>query len=213
MSVGIILILVVLSGYVSNWINWKFLNYRITHYLYYVGAFVHESSHALMCLCMLAPIEEFEVLSDQPHVAYRKSRIPFVGNLFISAAPIFGGMLFLFLLNHFVFGNFFTPVIPSFDVQGLLWAPFALLGQLDIIHWQSYVMLLLLINVGAMIGPSLQDMKNMWFLLILLFFVQVPSLEQFGLMAFCLILANIFLQIILIITIGLSRRLIARMRW
>jgi hypothetical protein len=212
MSLGIILILVVLAGYVSNWINWRFLNYRLTHYLYYIGAFVHEASHALMCICTLAPIEEFVVFSDQPHVAYRKSKIPFIGNMLISSAPVFGGMLFLFLLNHFAFGDFFTPVVPSADLRSILMAPVNLLLQLDIFHWQSFVMLLLLVNVGAMIGPSLQDMKNVWLLLILLFFVNVPELMTFGLIALSLILANILLQALLIFTMWLGGRLIARVR-
>jgi hypothetical protein len=77
---------------------------------------------------------------------------------------------------------------------------------------ESLVMLLLLINVGAMIGPSLQDMKNMWFMLLLLFFVRIPALTEFGLIALSLILANILLQIVLITLFGLSRLFIARMR-
>ncbi|HXK37514.1 MAG TPA: hypothetical protein VJ579_00385 [Candidatus Paceibacterota bacterium] len=212
MSLGTILILIVLAGYVSNWLNWRYLNYRLTHYLYYIGAFVHESSHALLCLLTFAKIEEFVVFSEQPHVAYHKSKIPFIGNMLISSAPVFGGLLFLFLLNHFVFGSFFTPVVPDADTRSILMAPLSLLLQLDVFHWQSYAMLLLLLNVGAMIGPSIQDMKNMWFLLILLFFVEIPEFMTFGLVALGLILANILLQILLIFTIWFGGRCIARIR-
>lgn len=210
MSLGIVLILIVLAGYVSNWLNWRYLNYRLTHLLYYIGAFVHESSHALLCIFTLAKVEEFTVFSSQPHVLYRKSKIPFIGNVLISSAPIFGGLLFLYLLNQFLFGNFFAMLTPQANVQSILLSPFSLLGQIGIFHWQSLVMLLLLVNVGAMIGPSLQDMKNMWFFLILLFFVHVPALMDFGLMALALILTNILLQLLLVAIIFLAKRFIAR---
>lgn len=212
MSLGMILVLVVLLGYLSNWLNWRFLNYRLTHYLYYIGAFVHESSHALACVLTGAKIQEFTVFSPQPHVIYRPSKIHFVGNLLISSAPVFGGLLFLYLLNHFAFNGYFAIVPPEATFEGILWSPFSLLSELRIFHVESLVMLLLLINVGAMIGPSLQDMKNMWFMLLLLFFVRISTLTQFGLVALSLILANIVLQGMLITLIGLARLLIARMR-
>lgn len=212
MSLGMILVLVVLLGYLSNWLNWRFLNYRLTHYLYYIGAFVHESSHAIACVLTGARIEEFSVFSPQPHVRYRPSKLPFVGNLLISSAPVFGGMLFLYLLNHFAFNEYFAIEVPALSLQGIVLSPLHLLAELRIFHVESLVMLLLLINVGAMIGPSIQDMKNMWFMLLLLFLVRIPTLTGFGLIALSLILANILLQLLLIILIGFSRLLIARLR-
>ena len=41
LSLGLVIVLIVVLGYASNWLNWQFLNYRLTHALYYIGAFVH----------------------------------------------------------------------------------------------------------------------------------------------------------------------------
>ncbi len=199
MSLGIALLLVVLLGYFSNWINWRFLNFRIMHGLYYIGAFVHESSHALMCLFTRAKIREYVIFSEQPHVTYERSRFSFIGDMLISSAPVFGGLFFLFLLNVVLFDKAITIPIPEATVAGLLLSPLRIFASMHVFEWQSLVMLMLFLNVGAMLGPSIQDMKNMWLMLIVLFFVHIPSLLGFGLIALSLVLANIYLQLILIL--------------
>ena len=209
MNLGLAIILVVIFGYISNWLNWRYLNYKITHLLYYIGAFVHESSHAILCILTGAKITEFKVISHQPHVTHTKSKIPFVGNFLISSAPIFGGLLFLFLVNKFILADIFT--IKSFtnNWKDTLLEPFTLITQLNLFKWQSWIMILLLLNVGAMIGPSVQDMKNAWPIIILAFFVPSSFLINFCLLAFSLILLNILIQIslILILSIFIKRKI------
>ncbi|MEI6346067.1 MAG: hypothetical protein WCO79_02435 [bacterium] len=195
LSLGLVIVLIVVFGYASNWLNWRFLNYRLTHALYYIGAFVHESSHALLCLATGAKIEEFKVFSYQPHVIHRPSKLPIFGAFLISAAPIAGGLVFLYAINHFLLGGYF---VATGDV-------FAQLAQLNLLHWQSWVMILLCLNAGAMLGPSPQDMKNIWPLLILLFFVQSAFLLSIGLAALSLIVANIVIQLVLILLMKICR--------
>ncbi|MEI6479818.1 MAG: hypothetical protein WCO21_03295 [bacterium] len=197
-SLGIVIILISLSGYVSNWLNWRYLNYRLMHLLYYVGAFVHESSHAILCLFMGAKIEEYKVLSSQPHVLHRKSKIPLIGEALISFAPILGGLLFLYLVNHYALGDYFVASKIS-DWGSIFTKPFAFLSQLNLLQWQSWIMILLFFNVGAMLGPSTKDLKNVWFPIILLFFVQSTFFTNIGLMALSLILTNILIQLFIIL--------------
>jgi hypothetical protein len=207
MSLGVVIILVSAFGYLSNMLNWRFLNYKITHLLYYIGAFVHETSHAILCVLTGAKIEEFTVFSDQPHVVYRPSKIPFLGALLISAAPIAGGLFFLFLVNRFLLGNYFVVAalsgIPHW--RDLLTEPFALVRQINLLQWQSWVMILLFFNVGAMLGPSTRDLKNIWLLLIVLLFIHWSFLENFGLIAASLIIINIVLQVVVIAVLGIMK--------
>lgn len=201
MNLALIIILIVAFGYISNWLNWRFLNYKVTHFLYYIGALVHESSHAILCFATGARVHEFNVFSSQPHVTYSNSRLPFIGNLLISSAPIVGGIFFLFLINHYVLLDHFT-IMPSIvNLNDILIGPFKLITQIRLFEWQSWVMILLLINVGAMLGPSLRDIKNIWPMLIILFFISSPFFASLGLIALNLIFVNIIIQIILIICI------------
>ncbi len=192
-NIGVIIILITGLGYLSNFLNWRYLNNGVIRFLYYIGALVHETSHAVLCILTGAKIEEFTIFSDQPRVVHRKSRIPLLGELLISAAPIAGGLLFLFLVNRYLLGNYFALT------------PAALL-HLNLLQWQSWVMILLLFNAGAMLGPSTQDLKNVWPVLIVLLFIYYAPIAAFGLMALVLIAANIVLQIIAITLIFLLRR-------
>lgn len=203
MNLGSIIILIAASGALSNWLNWRYLNYKITHILYYIGAFVHETSHAIFCILTGAKIKEFTFLSPQPHVIHQKSKLPLIGESLISFAPIVGGLLFLFLANHYLLGDYF--VMPQFSGwQDIFTDALKLLRQINLLQWQSWVMIFLFFNVGAMLGPSTQDLKNIWLVLIILFFVPSAFFTNLGFMALSLILVNIALQIILILILKLT---------
>ena len=195
MSLGFVLIGITALGYISNWLNWHYLNHRLTHYLYYIGAFVHESSHAILCLVTGARIDEFKVFSSQPHVRHSVSKLPLVGEFFISSAPILGGLFFLFLINHFVLSDHFSVTTLTGQWGDLYTGPRSILSQIRPLEWQAWVMVVLSLNSGAMIGPSFQDLKNMWPVLILAFFIQSPTLEYLSIVALSLICVNIIIQL------------------
>ena len=201
MSLGIVIVLITAFGYLSNTLNWRYLNYGVIRFLYYIGALVHETSHAVLCIVTGAKIKEFTVFSDQPRVVHAKSKLPFLGELLISAAPIAGGLLFLFLVNRYLLGNYFvlSQVANWHNWKSVIAVPLKFLLQINLLQWQSWVMVLLLFNTGAMLGPSTQDLKNVWPMLILLFFVNSPMLAGMGLAALGLILVNIVLQIAVIL--------------
>ena len=123
--------------------------------------------------------------------------------LFIFIA-IAGGLLFLYAVNHFFLSTYF--VIPQFSSwQNISDQVLALLLQLNLTHWQVWLVLLLFLNVGAMIGPSFQDLKNIWPVLIVLLFVRSDFLNHLGLLAIILILTNIIIQLILASIILVAR--------
>ena len=206
MNLGILIILIALLGYISNWLNWRYLNYSVVRLLFYVGAFLHELSHVIFCRLTGATITGGNIFSRKPHVIHSKPKLPFIGQLLISLAPIIGGLLFLFLINKYYLVNYFE--IPQFsDWQSVLIAPLNLLSQINLLDWQSWLMILLFLNIGAMIGPSLQDLKNIWPIMIILLFIKCSPLLSLSLLVIILILTNIIIQIILISVIRyLSRR-------
>jgi len=204
MNLGILLVLITLSGYASNWINWQFLNYKLVRLLYFLGSFVHESSHAVLCLLTGAKIKEFKVFSRQPRVVHLEPKLPLLGMPLISLAPLFGGSAFLFLLNRFWLKDYFI-ISKISEWQEAIFLPFDLLSQINLLEWQSWVMIFIFLNVGAMIGPSLKDLKNFWPVLILFFFINSPALLGFAYLVLGLILTNLIIQLILVILIFLGR--------
>lgn len=204
MNLGLLIILIGLLGSISNLLNWRYLNYSIVRLLYYLGAVVHELSHAVFCFFTGAEIIEINIFSKKPHVIHLKSKLPFLGEVLISLAPIIGGLVFLFLINKYFLKNSF--IVP--DLSGwknILTAPFKILAQLNFSNWRSWLMILLFLNVGAMIGPSWKDLKNIWPAIIILLFFDYPLFNYFGLLVISLILTNIFIQIILMLIIEIIK--------
>jgi hypothetical protein len=207
MNLGVAVLLVTALGYCSNWINWHYLNYRIVQWLYYIGAFVHETSHAILCVLTGAKIVEYKIFSSQPRVVHQGSKLPLLGESLISLAPIAGGLCFLYAVNQYLLSGYF--IIPQFlGWQDIALEAERLLLQINLLHWQSWVMIFLFFNLGAMIGPSPQDLKNMWPLLVLLCFFYSTSLANIALFASTLIVVTLAIQIAMIVGILIVRAMV-----
>ena len=204
MNLGLLIILITTLGTVSNWLNWRFLDYSVVRWFYYLGAVVHELSHAIFCFLTRAKIVEIKIFSEKPHVTHTKAKLPIIGEMLISLAPIAGGLLVLFLINkYFLVGHFRIPEFSNW--QDVFLAPFKLLPQINLFSWQSWLTILLFLNVGAMIGPSLQDLKNIWPVILILFFFNYSWLANLGLIVIILILTNILIQFILTLFIWIIK--------
>src|SRR4030042_4527337 len=199
-NLGILVIAVTIAGYLSNWINWQYLDFSVTLFLYRIGWIVHELSHTIVCFLTGAKITEVKLFSRNPHVTYLKPKIPFLGDFLISLAPILGGLAFLFLVNKFFLSDYFT-LLPAENISEVLTAPFYLLSQINLSEWQSWLMILLFFNAGAMIGPSFQDLKNVWPAILAAFFIKWELAVNLCALAGSLIITNLIIQVILILAI------------
>ena len=145
-TIGILIIIVSVLGYTSNWLNWRFLNYKINHLLYYLGAFVHETSHAILCLLTGAKISQYKVFTEQPRVVYSKPRLPVIGNLLISIAPMFGGLALLFFVNKYLLINEYS--MPLFSNWKFFLSDFLrFLKQIDLTQWKNFIILFIIMLV------------------------------------------------------------------
>jgi len=198
MNLGILIILITILGYISNWLNGKFLNLKTIHWLYYLGALIHELSHAILCVLTGARISEFNVFSKQPHVTHTKPKLLLIGQPLISLAPIAGGLLFIYVINTWLLNNYLQ-VINLNTLQEIPNVLINIWSQLNLMEWQTWLIILLFLNVGSMIGPSSRDLKNIWPFIILMFFINWPFLINLSLIAICLIIMNILIQIIAIL--------------
>ncbi len=56
-----------------------------------------------------------------------------------------------------------------------------------------------------MLGPSMQDLKNVWPMLIVLLFFQSPTITEFGAATIIMIIVNIMIQAIAIIGVQITK--------
>ena len=57
-----------------------------------------------------------------------------------------------------------------------------------------------------MIGPSFQDLKNIWWIFIILFFIKWSLLVNIGLLIIGLIITNIIIQLSLILLLKIFKK-------
>ncbi len=204
-NLGFLVLLVSLFGYISHYLNLHFLRSSLWRYSYLLGAIVHELSHALLCILTGAKIKEFSVFSRQPRVVHLRSRWGLIGQLLISLAPIAGGVAFLAAVNRFLLNDYFAVEIVNLGqlAEGIG----SLLARFNWLSWQSWLMLFIVLNSGAMLGPSGQDLKNIWPAIVVLLFVSFAPLAKILLLALLVIGANIILQLFIILFLRVGRLL------
>ena len=209
-NIGVIVIAITALGYVSNFLNWRFLDYgpdpcTVLRWRPRARDIARHRMHSDRC-------------TDPTIYGFFKpaaSRPPQItpadpgGTHHLRRADCRRATLFI-LVNRYALGSYFT--VPSFGaVYGwkiFLLVPFGLLSQINLLQWQSWVMIFLSFNSGAMLGPSMQDLKNVWPMLIVLLFFQSPTITEFGAATIIMIIVNIMIQAIAIIGVQITKHLI-----
>ncbi len=182
-------------------------------YTLWLGVFIHEFSHFLACRLTLAPVYEFRAGLSQGYVKHGKSKIPIIGNMLISLAPLFGGVILLVLLFMWVLGldwnafkgllggktQYFWGIRAHWDQ---VWRYFL---SIDFGSWRFGVFVILFFNVLAVFNPSRRDLKNIalglvFYVLLSLFWPVLESLNAF--LIFVLIWANLILSLATFFLLG-----------
>jgi hypothetical protein len=123
------------------------------------GVAVHELSHTLGCFLTGARVVEVKLISKQGgYVKHTKPRIPVVGPVVISLFPLFGGVLFIWIIA----------MAMNYSGIGLLDLndPISSAGRLasffsaNFLRWHFWIFLYLLVSVSASLGPSNRDIRN-----------------------------------------------------
>ncbi len=130
------------------------------------GIIIHEVSHAIGCILTGAKVLEIKVFQREGgYVKHTPPRVPLIGKPIISLAPIFGGVIILYLL---------TVVFGMRNVDGAIWAgssstitgfvklfeaAFDFIGA----RWTSvffWIFIYFLIAITTTMAPSHTDMKH-----------------------------------------------------
>lgn len=129
------------------------------------GIIIHEFSHALACFLSGAKIREINLFSSQGgYVRHSSPKIPIIGKLLISFAPILGGIVALWLFAWFFnLGLAFDRVDFSQSfVQGIgvAFQGIPVFVQAHWLSWQFWLFVYLTISIIICLVPSRQDFKN-----------------------------------------------------
>jgi hypothetical protein len=134
------------------------------------GTVLHECAHIIGCLLTGARIGKVILFSKEGgSVTYSRPLIPYIGDVFISTAPLFLLPLALYFVT-WVFGSWFGCTFPAFPVtlvspgffQELSRAIFSTFSENLVTRFNGWFILYLYLTLSLVLSaaPSSQDMKN-----------------------------------------------------
>ena len=194
MTVGFYIISILILSYFSVYIRERWLRLKWLKPLTWLGIFIHESAHALFCVLTGGRVTGFRVTSTEGYVTHYRPKVPVIGPMVTSIAPMIVGLVVIGILNHFWLKT-------SLGITSAnLWENFLAVGSnLNPFTWQAWVLLAIFLNIGVMIGPSLADLKSIWPLVIISFFINSNALAQILVLVIIMIGFNILLFLIILL--------------
>ncbi|MBU1131542.1 M50 family metallopeptidase [Patescibacteria group bacterium] len=188
MTIGIYIIIILALGYVSVYIRERYLNVKWMKPLTWLGILIHESAHAIACYATGGKVVRMNVSSTQGSVEHYQPKIPFLGPVLVSVAPLLGGIVIVGILNKVLLANAIE--IQSINIRENLVGIFS---SFNFLSWQTWVLIVFFLNIGVIVGPSVQDLKNIWLPVVLSFFLNIEEIAQILAFAIALIIINILL--------------------
>lgn len=134
------------------------------------GVILHELSHAFACFITGAKVTGISMFKkDGGEVKHGHSSIPVLGPIIISIAPFIIGALAIFLLSKLIGFKAINLTEYDFNPQNISLLIKSTFGTLDLSKFKTWIALYLVLSVAVTMIPSVQDMKNILFSLIVLF--------------------------------------------
>ena len=192
MTIGLYIIIILALGYVSVYVRERYLDVKWMKPITYLGILIHETCHAIACIATGGKVVKMNISSTQGSVEHYQPKIPILGPILVSVAPLIGGLVVIGILNQVLLGS-------SIQLQSNnIWENLVeIFTSLNFLTWQTWVLVVFFLNIGVMIGPSTQDLKNIWLPVVLSFFLNIPELSQILAFAISLIIINLFLFLII----------------
>jgi hypothetical protein len=159
-----------------------FLSHSIIGYSYRLfvapGVIVHELAHAIGCLITGAKVTSLNVFEKEGgRVEHTKSKIPLIGQIIISTAPMVAGVAAIYFLAKFVGFRTIDLIGVPLSLEGVKGAVLHLISSIDIHDRKNWLVLYLLVSLAVTMTPSKQDLKNIVLSIILLSIVVYLTLR------------------------------------
>lgn len=165
--------LLILAGYGLRAFALSLVSPGLLRTWLYPGVMIHELSHAAACLPALAKVRSVTLIRSDGsgEVEHEEPKLPVLGMVLISLAPLAGGPLALWGLNWLLDSPWpDIHVMSSASAESLAFIGTVLeqtwiglshgLANADWSRWQLYVVLIMTVSVALTMIPSDQDLKN-----------------------------------------------------
>lgn len=162
---AVFLLLILLLSHLVNFFLLRSFIGRYFHLFVAPGVVIHELSHAIACLATGAHIRRISFWQeDGGYVIHSPSRLPILGQVIISLAPIGGGLAAIFYLVN-LWHPQILEIIKSIEISSDLlklnfWQELGrAIGDYKLQNLYQYLSLYFLIAIAATLSPSKTDFK------------------------------------------------------
>lgn len=124
------------------------------------GIILHELSHAFACLLTGAKVKEVSFFDKNGgYVKHEKPKLPIIGQVIISLAPLAVGIVAVFILSRFLISDKSLLLDLSFRPENLNRISAAILS-IHLLSLKNIIILYLVATVAVTMSPSFKDFTN-----------------------------------------------------
>lgn len=129
------------------------------------GVILHETGHAIACILTGTKIHRIRLFKrDGGDIMHDVPKIPVIGQLLITMAPLVIGMFAIVFLAARIMD--IEKLKIGTDIRDFWPFLFSVVGAVKWSHLISWVWIYLILSIGSTMMPSMQDFRNSWFSLL-----------------------------------------------
>ena len=167
-AILLILVLVLLSFAIDFFLSHSLLGPKYRYFLA-PGVIIHELAHGFACFFTGAKVSEMALFEkDGGHVKHTRPKIPIIGPVFISLAPLIAGIVIIFFASKFLSMGEINLFKDGIDAKAVISANRSIIGNLAGLTLKSWILLYIVISTAVTMIPSRQDFVNAFFPLLVL---------------------------------------------
>lgn len=133
------------------------------------GVIIHELAHGFACILTGAKVSEMSLFEKEGgHVKHTKSKIPILGPIIISLAPLIVGIIAIYFISRYLSTSGLDTLKSGYSVKSMLLANVAIVKSLAHLSWKNGILLYITVSVVVTMLPSRQDILHAFLPLLIL---------------------------------------------
>jgi hypothetical protein len=167
-SLILFLVIIILSYIIDFYLSHSFFGPKYRYFLA-PGVIIHELSHAFACLLTGAKVTQLSVFDKKGgHVNHTRSKIPLLGSVIISTAPLIVGIIIIYIMSRKLGLSDFDFLEFGNEPKSILLANIMLVKNISHFSVKNWLLLYLTISVAVTMVPSRKDFANAFIPLVIL---------------------------------------------
>jgi hypothetical protein len=180
-AIALLLVVIILSFIIDFFLSHSFFGPKYRIFLA-PGVIIHELAHGFACLLTGAKVSEMALFDkDGGHVKHTQPRIPIIGPVLISMAPLIAGIIIIYFSSRYLSATNLNVFKNGYSAKAILTANIAIIKNLAHFSLKNWILLYIVISAAVTMVPSHQDFSNAFFplLILLLAFLIISKYTHF----------------------------------